>query len=101
MIAVSTLINVVFLWGSIERLYSYSQISNRAYSFGFLWPSLLWFTFIAVNIYYLIYLQKLDKTNLIQRKHLIMSFGLLIAPHLLSYIFGMFFTLQAIKAINS
>lgn len=100
-IVLSLVINSVFLWGSVEKLAVFSKTSFQIYSFGFLWPSLVWSLFFIISLLYLIYLQKLGSKNLIQTKHLLFGIVILLAPHIIGYILGMYYTMQTINIINS
>lgn len=93
-------INLFFLIGAVQKLLPYTQINTNIHFLGLFWPTFVWLTFTVVNVMFLRYLIKLEKVKLITNKHVFFSVLLFLTPHVVSYLLGLYFTLQFINAIN-
>ncbi len=93
-------VNAFFLIGAIQKLLPYIEFNSSINIFGLLWPSLVWLTFVIANLIFLRYLIRLGKDELIKKKYIFISIVLLLTPHFISYLLGLYFTFRFINSVN-
>jgi uncharacterized BrkB/YihY/UPF0761 family membrane protein len=101
-VVINLLWQSIFLAGSIESFVITKPYypERNFFSFGYLWPSLLWSISFLANLFLLIYLFRL-KNNAKRKIYIFFALLLTITPIIFGQILSRYYTLQAIDWIRS
>lgn len=90
----------VFLVGAVESVTKLNKLGvANVFSFGELWPTILWGSGVISNLFFLIYLFKLKGTNN-NKKTLLFSILLAVVPFVLSYLVGSYYQIKFLNSIT-